>query len=342
MDDYVFDFDRWQSLFPLDRAEKGSGLGGVLDPASVVYRDQLQAIVRQHQDLGPPVPTDVFLFALGEPPRRDVTKVGGLPYRPRTRPWPMAPDGQPMVYLAQYRFSESRDIAPPVPGDILVVFVRDFCMGSVSPQEYLHFEWYPLGLEDLPQIHDVPAIPARRSRPPQESKSICERGCRDADDPAAMILFAKVMLETAQRMPGCTEASFVNCYGLRYRSNDYPFDAPLAPIREFLDDDVFDPESVWPDIYSRALSRIDGMKIGGLPFFPFPEDASFLPPGRFLCSLTSIVPSWDTPYPWVNWPKPAPFHGGFGGQCQLEIRGNFVVNFFINDRQQVYWRGQWY
>ena len=39
-------------------------------------------------DLGRSVPTDVFTFIPGEPQERSVTKIGGLPYRPASLPWP--------------------------------------------------------------------------------------------------------------------------------------------------------------------------------------------------------------------------------------------------------------
>jgi len=94
---------------------------------------------------GKAFPTDVFVFGKGESPRRDGTKVGGLPYWPADRPWPTNAEGAPCFFLAQFNFADSRDLFPDLPGDVLLLLAED-------PENYLwepdriRFEWLPLGL----------------------------------------------------------------------------------------------------------------------------------------------------------------------------------------------------
>jgi hypothetical protein len=94
---------------------------------------------------GRAVPTDVFVFGKGEAPRRDGTKVGGIPYWPADRPWPRTPTGAPYHFLAQFNFADSRDLFSDLPGDVLLILVH----GSEEwfwELEQIRFEWLPSGL----------------------------------------------------------------------------------------------------------------------------------------------------------------------------------------------------
>jgi hypothetical protein len=94
---------------------------------------------------GTAIPTDIFVFGKGESPRREATKIGGMPYWPADHPWPTGDDGSPLYFLAQVNFADSRDLFPtPLPGDVLLFLVED-------PEDYLEadlmlFQWLPLGL----------------------------------------------------------------------------------------------------------------------------------------------------------------------------------------------------
>jgi hypothetical protein len=142
-------------MFPLtDRPpDSDSGLT-IVSPCDLAYVEQWRALAAAGHDLGPTVPADIFVFALGQPPRRDVSKVGGLPYRPRGKPWPTT-EGGPMTFLAQLRFTESRDLVGELPGDLLLIFTRDMSLYNGEPT-CLAFEWYPLGLTDLARPGEVP------------------------------------------------------------------------------------------------------------------------------------------------------------------------------------------
>jgi hypothetical protein len=97
---------------------------------------------------GTAVPTDVFVFGKGESPRREATKVGGIPYWPADQLWPTGDDGSPLFFLAQFNFADSRDLFPTsLPGDVLLFLVED-------PEDYLEpdlmlFQWLPLGLTPI-------------------------------------------------------------------------------------------------------------------------------------------------------------------------------------------------
>lgn len=82
-------------------------------PLCLLFVEGLRERAAQLGPMGAKQPTDLFLFALGEPKQRDVTKVGGLQYRPEGKPWPRSTNtGEPLTFVAQYRFTESRDIIP--------------------------------------------------------------------------------------------------------------------------------------------------------------------------------------------------------------------------------------
>src|SRR5262249_34190722 len=78
-------------------------------------------------------------------PRRDGTKVGGLPYWPADRPWPKNSAGLPYRFLAQLNFADSQDLLPELPGQVLLLLVEDGEDWLYEPDR-IHFEWLPLGL----------------------------------------------------------------------------------------------------------------------------------------------------------------------------------------------------
>lgn len=155
MNEFEFDLQKWIDLFPLDTVERPDRIcGAITSPISVAVVEQLRKRLAKDRDLGPHSPTDIFVFGLGEPKRRDVTKVNGLPYRPRGKPWPLGKDGRSMTFLCQFRFTESLDIVGDLPGDVLLIFVTEQCLALGENQ--IHFEWYPLGMTDLVQVEDLP------------------------------------------------------------------------------------------------------------------------------------------------------------------------------------------
>ena len=139
-----------EKLRPLILRTTGRPPASAGDVIRVLYQEELR--VEGVRDLAtvPAMPADVFLFHKSPPPRRDLTQIGGLPYRPRTALWPRDLDGQTMTFVAQIRFAESRDVVGPVPGDVLLVFMHP------EWPAFVKCEWHSEGLDELTQVEDVP------------------------------------------------------------------------------------------------------------------------------------------------------------------------------------------
>lgn len=118
------------------------------------------------------VPTDIFILSLGEPDQRAVTKISGLPYRAAGKPWPTAPSGIPMTFVAQFCFADSRDLVPPLPGDLLLIFIEGKGWGYGQKAGYdwiwgygdhrdsaVTFEWVSLGDFPLVTQEEIPETP---------------------------------------------------------------------------------------------------------------------------------------------------------------------------------------
>jgi hypothetical protein len=102
--------------------------------------------------------TDRLTFVAGEPPDRFVTRIGGVPYRPASLPWPTRKDGRPMTFFAQICFADSADLVSAA-DDVLLIFATEedgHLSGLQSHEPGLHFEWYPLGIKKLIQPKQVP------------------------------------------------------------------------------------------------------------------------------------------------------------------------------------------
>jgi hypothetical protein len=96
---------------------------------------------------GTRIPTDVFVWARGEPPNPAMTKIGGVPFRSRSSPWPQDGEGRPLRFIAQICFADSRDIVGDLPGDVLQIFGNDDAL--LAETERLAFEWSSLGIREL-------------------------------------------------------------------------------------------------------------------------------------------------------------------------------------------------
>lgn len=132
----------------------------VTSPIEMAVFEQLRLEEQLPGNVAKRVPCDVFVFAEGEPPRRDVTKVGGLPYWPRNRKWPTR-KGKPMAFVAQLNFADSRDLVQDLPSNLLLVFTQAGHVGHTDP-EYLQAEWVE-PTDALVESGDIPATGDRLS-----------------------------------------------------------------------------------------------------------------------------------------------------------------------------------
>jgi hypothetical protein len=94
----------------------------IIGPRDACELIHLREMVRDVVSLGRPVPADVFLLSVGEPPLRDCTKIGGLPAWPYDRKWPQSTTGEPLPFLSQFCFRDSMDIVGDLPEDMLLLF----------------------------------------------------------------------------------------------------------------------------------------------------------------------------------------------------------------------------
>ncbi|MDX1962575.1 MAG: DUF1963 domain-containing protein [Pirellulales bacterium] len=132
-----------------------AGTIGLVGPLLHVEREVMfQCHVDQQADQPYLKLSDHFVFVAGESANRCVTKVGGPPYRDKTRPWPLSRDDKPLVFVGQFCFSQSLDIVPRLPAEVLLVFGTPLDHSVLD----LQFEWQSLISDDrlVPET-DIPA-----------------------------------------------------------------------------------------------------------------------------------------------------------------------------------------
>lgn len=151
--------DRYNTLNDKFAERDIPNLDNIVSPLTLAYIEQYRIRHRFDEQGWPSRSVDAIVWALGEPPSRDFTKIGGLPYRPADLPWPrILPDagpyparsGEPMTFLGQINFSCSLDLEiPPLPNDVLLIFTEN---QEFARPECLHFEWYPLAIPETELI----------------------------------------------------------------------------------------------------------------------------------------------------------------------------------------------
>lgn len=128
----VVDVELWLTRLPLEllyAAVRGlpermhPQTEAVIGPYDLAVNQQLHIAALAMSPPSQQVPTDVFVWHYGEPEQRAITKVGGLPYRPADKPWPLGKFGQPLSFVGQFCFTDSHDIVGALPGDVLLIFV---------------------------------------------------------------------------------------------------------------------------------------------------------------------------------------------------------------------------
>lgn len=151
--------DQYKSASDVERHVKLMSPGGqiITSPQHLAIIEQLRKESLSSRNL-PAIPTDVFVFAKGEPSNRSVTKIGGLPFWPKRKNWPTGNAGKPMSFVAQFCFTDSMDLFDSLPGEILLVFAdgiygKDWTEGDVGA---LRFEWVNGSESSLVETKDIP------------------------------------------------------------------------------------------------------------------------------------------------------------------------------------------
>jgi hypothetical protein len=308
MQQLEFDFGSWdRELFPrFDAAiqSRGRELAEFLctdSPVSIVASEHFRnTIIGSNNEFGSRVPVDRFVFGKGEPPKRFHTKVGGVPFRPRSVQWPLDKDGVPMVFLVQFCFTDSADHLIALPGDVLLVFIRafrGFLTGNVIPdpcdrEASLFLEWYPKLLDDVVEQEGIPAAPFTVP-------------CR---------------------------------YAIRYRSSDLTDDARAITVaRRVLPPQLIPGHEFLVDATLSAIFRHRGMKIGGVPYrFGI---GNVQRNERFVASFGGVDAVRDFPYPWANQREPLSIDEGNEPENFFGIRNGACIDFFVNGLGKTTWDG---
>jgi hypothetical protein len=169
------DFEHWSTVFPLETFQETSGprqfedtrKGDPLDlwkprgaiitsPAHLCNIELVRRNYARTKDLGPAVPVDLFLWSVKPVEKPYLTKLGGVPHRESTKPWPTDAGGEPYTFVAQYCFADSRDIvSKKIPGDVMLIFFRD--AKSVYDPEAIHVEWSSMELNTPLTAKECPA-----------------------------------------------------------------------------------------------------------------------------------------------------------------------------------------
>jgi hypothetical protein len=104
------------------------------------------------------VPCDVFVWGRGKAPDPRMTRVGGVPFLPRHVTWPTI-QGCVSTFLCQFDFTDSHDLVPKLPGDLLLVFVRaleSLWEDSGQADEELAFVWVANDETDIITRREIP------------------------------------------------------------------------------------------------------------------------------------------------------------------------------------------
>lgn len=164
----IVDISRWKSVFNLNKLRSeveglhpNLQLGGmsITSPFHIAVVEQL----REESQIGKShlykIPTDVFVWNLGEPINRNVTKIGGLPYRDANKEWLYSKSGHPLTFIAQICFSDSKDLVGSLPGDILLIFGETGQYGIEWDDDDITsfvFEWVSIHDFTLVKHEDIP------------------------------------------------------------------------------------------------------------------------------------------------------------------------------------------
>ena len=294
----------------------------VTSPCHLATVEQLRAECLSKRRL-PTAPTDVFVFAKGEPPDRGVTKVGGLPFWPGDRTWPIGKSGEPMDFIAQFCFADSADLFDALPGEILLIFADGVYLKEWDDEDKsaLRFEWIKRA-----QVNPIEAanVPKRRWE--------------------LIPVYGQVHRTVDYLTGGIWEKEW---WSILLRRSKSPRDlfsglgARRALVKKY--------RRPW------CIAMIQGTKIGGVPSWI--QDAEELP-GRFLCALGSIHPVYETgtndivhrPFPFTNVPGPYVSGRRVFRSGNEEIPTNQLLMWgdvgslylFLDDEGSIHWTIQFY
>ena len=167
INDDVFDLVEWSKRV----GPSGPDGGGVLYVRDVIGPRQAcrihwaQRMLSDVIALGQPKQVDFFVLSVGESPERDRTKIGGLPWWPRKRAWPLSDQQKPLPFIAQFNFRKSLDIVGELPADVLLLFGDLFGPSTLAVRwQSLDCESSLVGADDIPDNSAIPRFFGSRWR----------------------------------------------------------------------------------------------------------------------------------------------------------------------------------
>jgi hypothetical protein len=143
---------------------------------------------------------------------------------------------------------------------------------------------------------------------------------------------AKAALQT--EVPPDLALQLPEFWGATIRGSDYArfFDESRHLRYQLFKDSKLDD---WEeDVLLRAVFRHPGTKIGGLPYWYFPENNSA--PGRFVAAFGGVLPACDRPWPWLNRQEPISLRDSTDPRSSFLILDGGIINFFLDDGQVKY------
>ncbi|MBO0791472.1 MAG: DUF1963 domain-containing protein [Ktedonobacteraceae bacterium] len=301
--------DYWKQQFSLPRLSENMGVlrpgvRGVSGPLDMAVLEQVRDASYAREPGIERVPTDIFIWSRGEPDQRAMTKVGGLPYRAAEAPWPLAPCGTPLTFVAQICFADSHDIIPALPGDILLLFAEAKNWGSGENPHYnfLFAEAKNWDSEEdlLLEVYDE----------------------KDSYLWFEWVSLGEFPLVSRELLPE-TSWQILPCYGTIHRSWDYPHVNGFA----------------YQEITEHIPPVIEATKIGGIcpwseiDWTGYSEEET----EGYLCSLRSLDNEIRCPFPFLNVPEP--INGDEWKHSQpLNIGDGGIINFFLKPDKTLRWR----
>lgn len=152
----MLDLPFWESVRPLALGNRRAH-GWYDSPCKIALREQQVREMRSKGDLGPSVPADVFAWSFdGVREKPWLTRIGGIPWRPKGKPWPCDENGIPLAFLGQICFVDSMDVLPcKLPGMIALIY-GTASQGWISLDAGSALEWSPLKIAKPADLSDVP------------------------------------------------------------------------------------------------------------------------------------------------------------------------------------------
>ena len=158
------DYKHWSEIFPIQTFERTSGPrkfsstpkddpldlwkphGEIItSPSHLCNVELVRQKYAKTKQLGPLVPVDLILWSSEPAEQPYFTKLGGVPHRESERPWPKDKQGKPYTFVAQFCFSDSKEIISTViPDDVMLIFFEG--PDSYFEPEEIHIEWSSVDL----------------------------------------------------------------------------------------------------------------------------------------------------------------------------------------------------